>query len=337
MTNAIEGYTYQYKSEESGWITLAAGETSFAVDTAGTYYVKSVASGTLLGSDAASISFEGVKDTPDLKPDENNVITAPEGETYQLAQLGYGVTPVFETFTTATLTPGLWAVKVLGNGTTVFDSEPQIIFVAGEGTGKIDFAVKLGSTEFTKGLWTGVNAGATLFDWDYYNNADMIFTTNHIEIYAGFGNSHITNGTYKDFGYRYILKDDEIVPLSELVDLSATRRNFSNITCDGAVVDYTKTRARVHVAGGDVAYYDVITLCKFTSAPGFVFELSQLNDKKGYVTAIELYLHHEFTDANGNKLNGTLSTANSTSYGITFANLSINDGVVLANKNTGNT
>lgn len=337
VSNAVEGYTYQYKSEASGWITLAAGETSFAVDTAGTYYVKSVASGTLLGSDAASVSFEGVKDTPNLKPDANNVITAPEGETYQLAQLGYGVTPVYETFTTATLTPGLWAVKALGNGTTVFDSETQIIFVAGDGTGKIDFAVKLGSTEFTKGLWTGVLGGATLFDWDYYNNADMIFTTNHIEIYAAFTNSFITNGTYKDFGYRYILKDNEILPLSELVDLSATRKNFSNITCDGAVVDYTKTRARVHVAGGDVAYYDVITLCNFTSAPGFVFELSQLNDKKGYVTAIELYLHHEFTDINGNKLNGTLSTANSTSYGITFANLSINEGVELANKNTGNT
>lgn len=336
VTNAGDNSTYQYKSETSGWITLPAGVASFEVSEAGTYTVKAVASGRYLGSESATISFEGVKETPNLVPDANNTITAPEGETYVYAQLGYGVTPDYKALTTATLTPGVWGVKALGNGTTVFDSDVQIIFVMGDGTGKINFATKSGTT-ITKGLWTGTKGSASLFDWDYYTNNDKKFTTTDIEIYYAFANSFLTDGTYPEYGYRYILEDDEIVPLSELVDLSATRRNFSAMNCDGQVIDYTKTRARVHVAGGDVAYYDVYTVCKFTSAPGFVFELSSLNDKKGYVTAIELYLHHEFTDAAGNKLNGTLSTASNTSYGITFANLSINKGVTLANKNSNNT
>ncbi|MBE6650034.1 MAG: hypothetical protein E7613_01850 [Ruminococcaceae bacterium] len=333
VTNAIEGAIYQYKSAASGWITLDKGETSFEVDDAGTYSVKSTATGKYLGSDVATIVFEGVKETPNLIPDENGVITAPEGETYQYAKLGYGVTPEYTTFTTTTLTPGLWAVKVLGNGTTVFDSDAQIIYVMGDGTGTVGFGANIGTTTAVAGLWTGTKTGAQLFDWDYYSNADKIFTTDHIEIYANFAKTALEDKTFRDYGYKYILKDSEIVPLSELIDLSAKIRNSTTITMNGAAVNYARTRARVHVVGGDVAYYDVYTDCNFTSAPGFVFDLSSLNDKKGYVTAIELYLFDEYLAADGTVLAGpfTTNTVN-TSYGITFANLILHEEIELASK-----
>ncbi len=336
VTNAVEGMTYQYKTETSGWITLKAGVASFTVDTAGTYYVKSIASGRLLASEAASVTFEGVKDTPTLTPDENNVITAPEGETYQYAQLGYGVTPEYKTFTTATLTPGVWGVKVLGNGTTVFDSDVQTIYIAGDGAGTVSFGVLKGSTTMTKGLWTGTKSVAQLFDWDNYSNADKMFTDTGIEIYANFSKTWLENKTYNDYGYHYIFKDSEIVPLAELIDVKAKIRNGTTFTCDGVAVNYCKTRARVHVVGGDVAYYDIVTPSNFTGT-GFVFNLSNLNDKKGYITAIELYLFDELTDANGNLLTGSLTTNTAnTSYGITVANLILHDDVVLNDKTINN-
>lgn len=336
VTNAIEGYKYQYKSETSGWMRLADGSTSFAVDAPGTYYVKTVAGGRLLSSDAANISFEGVKSTPNLVPDANNVITAPEGDTYQLAKLGYGITPAYETFTTATLTEGLWAVKIVGNGTTIFDSEPQIIYIQGKDAGTVSFGVLKGSTAMTRGLWTGTLTGAQLFDWDNYSNTSKMFTDTEIEIYANFAKSWLSSNQYKDYGYQYALKDSEIVPLSELVDISAKRRNYTTITCNGTEISHSKTRARVYVEGGDVAYYDVITQCNFVST-GFEFDLSSLNDKKGYITAIQLYMFDEFTDSNGNALTGTLTTnTNNTSYGITFANLILHEDVTLADLSINN-
>ncbi len=338
ITNATVDSTYQYKSATSGWITLDKGASSFEVSDVGTYTVRATAYGNKLGSEAATITFEGVKETPNLALDENGVITAPDGETLAYAQLGYGVTPEYTTFTTATLTPGIWAVKALGNGSTVFDSDLQIIYVPGKHAGTVVFATVSGSTTMTKGLWTGTKTGAQLFDWDNYTNDDKKFTDTGIEIYANFAKTWLEDKTYQDYGYHYILRDTEIVPLSELVNISATIRNGTTFTCDGATVNYTNTRARVYVEGGDVAYYDVITNCKFTSSPGFVFNLSELNDKKGYITAIELYLFDTLTDANGNALTGsfTTNTAN-TSYGITFANLILHEDVTLANKNSNNT
>lgn len=337
ITNAVDGYTYQYKSETVGWTILEKGADSFIVDSVGTYYVKTVTDGTLLSSDAVTISFEGIKDTPNLVLGEGNVITAPEDEeTYQYAKLGYNVEPEYADFTTAVLTAGVWAVRVKGDE-KILDSNPQIIYVMGEDAGSVRFATST-SLEMTKGVWTGTLGSANLFDWDNYSKEEALrFTDEHIEIYYGISNDYFTNNTYNNYGYRYILEDSEIVGLDDLVDLNAKVKNGTTIKCGSSTVHYSRTRARVHVVGGDADYYDVYTVSNFNnSSNGFDFNLSQLNDKAGYVVAIELYLFDALTDSDGNELEGSFTSGN-VSYGITFSDLILHEDVTLASQANNNT
>ncbi|MBR6633353.1 MAG: prolyl oligopeptidase family serine peptidase [Clostridia bacterium] len=339
ITNAVDGYTYQYKVGDGGWRILEKGAKSFIVDSVGSYSVKSLASGNVLSSNVGSIYFEGVKATPSLVLGEGNVLIAPDdGETYQYARLGYNTVSEYSDFTSVTLTAGVWAVRVKGTG-NILESDSQTIYVMGEDAGTVRFATST-SLDMTKGLWTGTLDVAKLFDWDKQGDAndETRFTDTHIEVYSGLKAEYFTNNTYPDYGYRYILEDSEIVGLDDLVDLNAKRKAGNGITCDGAAVNYTRTRARVHVVGGDADYYDVYTVSNFGNINhGFDFALSQLNDKKGYVVAIELYLFDALTDSTGNELEGTITTVDS-SYGITFSNLILHEDVTLAsqaNHNTG--
>lgn len=337
VSNAVDGYTYQYKSENGGWTVLEKGVNSFIVDSVGTYSVKTVTDGKVLSSHVGTISFEGVKDTPNLVLGEDNVLTAPDdGEAYQYAKLGYNVEPEYADLTSVTLTAGVWAVKALGEG-KILDSNPQIIYVMGEDAGTVRFATST-SLEMEKGLWTGTMGKAQLFDWDNLSDDSTRFTDEHIEIYSSLDANYFTNNTYQNYGYRYILGDSEIVGLDDLVDLNAkVKSGKKDVTCDGSIVHYTRTRARVHVVGGDADYYDVYTISNFHNATvGYNFDLSQLNDKKGYVVAIELYLFDAFTDSEGNELKGTFATVGA-SYGLTFSNLILNEDVTLASQANNNT
>ncbi len=322
--------TYQYRSETSGWTVLPAGQAYFTTDTVGTYYVKTTVSATALSSNEVSVTFDGVKETPNLHPDLNKVLTAPaDGESYVYAKLGFGVTPEYQPLTSAVLTEGVWAVKALGDG-TYLDSAPQYIYIMGKNAGKIKLVTASGR-DFAEGKWVGTYTTPWLFDWDNYTNLSNAFKSTKVSIYQNTDVKGFANGTFNTYGYKYLLADDEIVPLSSLIDLTATARNAADIFYgeNKTQVESGKTRARVHIVGGEVDYYDVISDARYRSTDGYRFDLSTLNGKPGYITALELYLFEELHDKNGNPIESAENPL-STSHSLIFKNITQDETVDLA-------
>ncbi len=331
VANAVPGITYKYSNNGTDYATING--TSFKVNSTGTYYVKAFASTDFLGSEVVSVTFEGTKETPALVLDENNTITA-DKDNLVYSKLAFDTDPDFQPLTTATLTTGVWAVKELGEG-TILDSNCQYIYIPGKNAGKLIFATTTGNN-FVEGRWTSHASTASLFDRDYYKDFQNAYKSESIEIYYNIENKYFADGSYKQYGFKYKFRDSEIIPLSNLVDITALAKylpNFNYVDANGntKVTNKVRTKARVYVVGADVPYYDVYDYCTYSNTEFTTrFSLSTLNDKPGYAVAIQLCVMDEFCDDDWNFVNN-ISIAGYESYSMQFelANINMDEDVEL--------
>jgi len=288
VTNAIEGATYAYSLDNVTWTNAPKAMSTFTVLGAeNVVYVKMLDYGNYLESEASEIAVPAFKTAPELVLGEGNVLTAEAG-IYEIAQYVFGTELTYEALTEKTLTTGVWAVRTIGDE-TAGASAPQIFYIAGEDVGTINYTAAPGNT-FAEGKWT-----MPYFTTMYKSGTDWA---------TGVAEIHLNGVPYKqaerrEFALRYQFTQDEIVPVTELTDISSVaaafyhgyiKEGYTAADTNGAraVSTHGQTLARVYVAGAPVPYYDIIT--EITYSTGYTFAISEyLADKEGYVVALELY------------------------------------------------
>lgn len=298
VTNAIEGLTYAYSTDNLAWTTLDAGVTSFTVD-ADTVkvYVKSLASGIVLESAVAEATIPAIKDTPELVLGADNSLTVEAG-VYEIAKYAFGAEALnYQALTSGVLEAGIWYVREIGDATGLA-SDPQLIYVEGAEVGTVNFATKGSTADYLAGIWTHEKS-ITLYKYTTGSS-----WANQTEMSVNFNSGWYTSlADRRSKPVRYQFTDSEIIPLSEMANLKMHGlTNYLGYPNEGYTVETSKTEngtrsyikkgqtmARVYVVGADVPYYDVVT--DVTYSNGFDFNIATaLEGKDGYVVAIDFYL-----------------------------------------------
>ncbi len=290
IKDAIEGATYAWSIDGIEW---TSGDAGFAVmkttaKSGDTIYVKMLPFETYLESYVANAVVPTFKAAPELVLGEGNVLSDTTGA-YEIAKYSFNSELVYETLTEKTLTTGVWAVRTIGDD-TAGASAPQVFYIKGDQAGTLNL-VNTTSTSFVEGMW------ATSISSSMYASVTAWESAGKIEIHTG---SVFKLNDRRNYAVKYLMAEDEIVPVSELVNINIGATAFytgyinEGYTKDDLVIEARaiakkgQTMARVHVVGASVDYYDVYTDIAYST--GYDFNVGDaLADKEGYAVAIELY------------------------------------------------
>jgi len=290
IKDALAGATYAWSLDGEDWTN---GDEGFAVlktdaESGDTIYVKMLPFENFLESYVASAVVPAFKATPALVLGEGNVLSDTTGA-YEIAKYGFNTELAYEPLTEMTLTPGVRVVRPFAD---VPDgpSAPQVFFIRGDEVGTLNL-LNTTSTAFVEGKW------ATSISSSMYANVAEWANAGKIEIHTG---SVLKLNDRRNYVVKYLMTEDEIIPVGELVNLNVAATAFYTgyvnegytkedlVPAARSVAKKGQTKARVHVVGASVDYYDIYT--DVTYSAGFAFNIGDaLMDKDGYVVAIELY------------------------------------------------